>query len=474
MPPVRSPATSGGILGSFVSLGSSEIAARGVAFLATTYLTRALGPDGFGILGLATALCGYFAVAVRSGFDDVGARDVARRPDRVAEIAAGATLVRLVLAAIAMLLVTLVAALLPKPPVVRLVVVLTGLSFFSLALDTSWLFKGLGRNVRVGVALVSGQMLYAAIVVSVVRGPEDLIRVPLAQVAGELVTAAVLLLPLLHGGVRPDIRGGIAMVRASGFLMLTRLLRTMIYTFGVVLIGLMLGEFELGLYSAAYRFCFLLLAVAAALHVAFLPAFARVQDPTEYRGLAIRAIELSAVVAVPFVVGGAWLAGPLLAAVFGAEYGAGAAPFRLLLLSIGFIFLHGTMHNLLLVLGRTRDETRIIAVAAFINGVISFLLIPRLGLVGAAFATALAEGFVVVLGLVVLARAGLRLPLWRVFPAIGAAGAMVLALQLLGPDRSLPLQVGLGAVVYGAALLIMRGVPPDIVTAFARHPRVVP
>lgn len=458
---------SGGIFGNFVSLGTGEVVARVVAFVATTYLTRTLGPEGFGILGFAAALCGYAALAVRAGFDDVGARDVARQPERTAEIAAGATLVRLLLAAGAMLIVLLVAAMLPKAPVVRLVVVLTGLSFFSLALDAGWIYKGLGRNARVGAALVAGQVLYVAIVVATVRGPEDIIKVPLAQVAGELGAAALLLVPLLRRGIRPDIREGITILRASGFVTLTRLLRTLIFTFDVVLIGLWLGEHQVGLYAAAYRFCFLVLAVAAGLHVAYLPAFARTTGAQERRRLAGRAVELSSALSIPMVVGGSLLAGRILQTTFGPAYGEAAAAFRLLLLSIAFIFQYGMIHNLLLVLGRTRIETQIVALAAGLNVGLNFLAIPQFGLVGAAFTTALAEGVIVVLGLLVLSHAGVR-PSFRSVtrPAI-AAGVMAVGLLAAGPEWPLSVSLFGGAALYAGTLVVLRAVPADVVAAFA-------
>lgn len=458
----NTPSVPANVLGNFLALGSGEIAARLVAFFATTYLARTLGPDGFGVIGFALALTAYCGLAIRAGFDEIGARDVARSPTRAAEIALGATVVRLVIATLAMGAIALVTVVLPKPPLVRLIVVLTGLSFFSLALDTAWVYKGLGRTTAVGLALVAGQVGYLALVVATVQRPEDLAWVPLAQVGGELITAGLLLIPLIRRKVRPDVREGIAILRRSGYVLLTRLLRTTIYTFDLLLIALWMGEQELGLYAAAYRFCNLLLAVAAAMQMAFLPAFARISDRSEYRLLAARSLRLSAVIAVPVVVGGSLIAAPLLALVFGASYTAGAAPFRLLLVSIGFIFLYGTIHNLLLALGRLRDGTRILAVAATVNIGLNLLLIPRYGLVGAATATVIAEGLVILLGYWILARSGLRLPVSPVVPSLLAAGTMALVLQLTVAQDNVVVAVVLGAAVYAILLWAMRGIPPEI------------
>ena len=462
MPDLSRAAPGRGVLGGFLSLSSGEILARFIAFIGTTYLTRVLGPEGFGILGLAGALCGYFALAVSAGFTDVGAREVARNPSEAPAIALGATGIRALLALGALALLAGLTLLLPKPTLVKLVIVLSGLSFFSLALDTSWVYKGLERTRSVAVALVVGQAIYVALVLAVVRDPGDVARVPLAQVAGEVGAATLLLVPLLGTRARPDFREGWTILKGSGFVTLTRLFRTFIYTFDVVLIGLLLGEREVGLYSAAYRFCFLLLAVGSALHVAYLPVFAKQASMADRAAIAGRSVHLSSALAVPMVVGGGLLAGPLLTSTFGGAYVEAVAPFRLLLLSLGFIFLNGTVHNLLLVLERTRAETRLIGVAAVLNVGLNLYAIPRFGLLGAAAATALAEAVVLGMGIRLLVRAGVRIETSHLPATLVAAVVMALVLLGAGLGSSLVVLVPLGTGVYVTALWLLRGVPADV------------
>src|SRR4030095_2532950 len=174
------------VTGNALAMSGGEVFSRLIAFLGTTYLARTLEPAGFGIISFATALFGYFYYTTVAGFNDTAAREVARRPREAANIAAGVLLVRLVLALAAFFALSVVAWGLNKPASVKLVVILTGLSFFSLALDTSWVYKGLERGRPAGLALILGQALYAGAVWMIVRGPADLARAPLAQFFGEL------------------------------------------------------------------------------------------------------------------------------------------------------------------------------------------------------------------------------------------------------------------------------------------------
>ena len=186
------------ILGNILSLGSGELIARVVAFLGITYVARRLGPEEFGIIGFAAALFGYLALTVTGGFNDIGAREVARRPREASSIAASVIIVKLALACVALVTIGLAAWSLNKPPTVKLVLLLMGLLFFPLALDTSWVYKGLERNRLVGIALILSQILYVGVVLIVVNEPRDVLLVPVAQFLGEMSAAMMLAVPLFR------------------------------------------------------------------------------------------------------------------------------------------------------------------------------------------------------------------------------------------------------------------------------------
>ncbi len=416
------------------------------------------------MIGFASALFGYLALGVTAGFNEVGAREVARRPQDAGSIAASVILIRTVLTFGALTALAITAWCLDKPLSMKLVIVLMGLSFFSLALDTSWVYKGLERGFPVSVALIIGQLLYVGIVLLVVRGPEDVTLVPVAQFAGEMVAAIALAIPILClGKIKLDVRSGLSLLRSSGLRTVTRMLRTLIYTFDVVVIGLLLSEKQVGLYSAPYRICFLFIAIAATVHVSYLPALLRAiqQGPRAACDVAERSLSTAAALAAPIVVGGALLAAPLLQTLFGSEYVEGANAFRLLLLSVGFIFLHAAIYNLLLAADLLKTEVVITGFAAAVNVTLVLILIPRYGIVGAGFCTALAEGLVLLAGLAVVYQRGIRLNLRSIVRPILAAVAMGATLKLLGGGHGLVLYLAVGLSAYLLALIILRGVPED-------------
>lgn len=462
---VRRPIDSGGVLGNILFLGSGETAGRAIAFVGTSYLARILEPAGFGIIGFATAIYAYLALTV-AFVDDLGAREVALRRQAAGTIAANVVLIRLGVAVLAFCAIGAVAWLLDKPLTVKLVIALTGLSFFSLALDTSWAHRGLEQNRLVSLALILGQSLYVGMLLLIVRGPNDIARVPVAQFLGDVSAGLFLVLFLLRSyEVKLDLREGFNVLRSSGYRFVTKLLRTIILVSSWAMLGFMLGEKQVGLYTAAYRFCFLLFVIAAAIHASYLPGLARLSSRGRdaIAALTGRCMELASAIAMPITVGGMLIAGPLLRTLFGAQYVEGTGAFRFLILTMGFVFLSGAIRNVLLVTNRLNIEMWIAAGAAALNIILNLLVIPRHGALGAAFVTVLTEALILFIGLPVIyaigVRPDLRGPLLRPLVASGIMGA---SLVLLGPGRMLGLYLLVGLVVYLVALAGLRGIPEEV------------
>lgn len=457
--------------GSILSLGTGEIVARGAAFLGTAYAARMLGPEQFGVVGFAIAIASYFTIVVAGGFNDIGSREVARRPSEASSIAANVVAIRLVIAFIALIVLAVTAWFLNKPPTVKLVLLLMGLSFLPLAFDVSWVYKGLERNRRVAFSLIVSQLLYTGAILLLVTKPDDVAFVPLAQLLGDICMALILLGPIFSlGKIKLNLREGYNIFRNSSFWAASRVLRTLMFTFDVVLIGFLLGEQAVGLYAAPYRICFLLVALAVAIYTSYLPIMTRAalsESPSlEVGRIAERTAYFAASAAAPLVVGGIIISEPLLETIFGREYVEGSSAFRFLILSVGFVFLFGAIHNIFLVFNRLGAEMLIFAAAAAINVGLNILVVPRYGITGAAVVTALAEFITLLCGLIVVNRIGVSFSLLSIWRPVLAAVAMGAILIALGANRGLFVYLGVGCVSYLLALVLLRGVPDDALPFF--------
>lgn len=458
-------------LSAVATLTAGEILARFAGFFATTVLAHRLGPDGFGTVAFGTAVAGYLALAVNSSLHEIGAREIARARERAVAIYWSVAAVRLVLATVALAVLAIVAWNLPKPSGTRLVVLLSGLSFFSLALDPTWALKGLERPALAAGTLVLGQCVYALGVVVMVGGPADVVRAPILQFTGEIFAAGIVwALTMRHAPGEFAFAEGIRVLRGSGYLAAARAFRLVAITADVVLLGLLTTDREVGLYNAAYRVTFLLMAIAAAVTAAYLPAFSRTKDePEAARQLATLSLETSAVVGAPLVAGTTVLAFPIMTLLFGPEYGNGARALQLLAPSVGVVFLYSVVSNVLVTWHRTRVWAGIRAVAAIASVVVNLVVIPRWGFVGAAAVTLGGELLVGVAGALVLLRMHLLPSLRPLIAPFGAAAFMSTVLRLVLNEYALISQVAAGALLYVLGLIVLGFRPLRAIAAFRRR-----
>ncbi len=439
------------------ALVGSELIARTAAFAATAVLARRLGPDGFGIIGFAVALSGYLALAVNSGLHDVGSREVTRAPAQAVGLYSSVATVRLFLAVGCMVILAGVAWVIPKPPVTSLVVLLYGLSFFSLAVDPTWVFKGLERPLLAGAGLVVSQVIYALGVVLLIQEPSDVTRVPVLQFAGELTAATGLCLLLFrHGRPRVALADGWRLLQRAGYLSLARMLRTLVISSDILLLGFLTTDYQVGLYSAAYRVAFLLMAVAGSISAAYMPSYTRViqGDNAGVRRLVETSLSMALLIGAPLVAGVIVTARPLVAVLFGSEYAGATTAVQLLACSVGILFLNWCLSNVLIAAHRTRLYAAIHGMSAVLNILLNLFLIPQFGIEGAAAATLVAEAIILIPGVVILHRMNALPSAWPLMAPVAAAAGMGGVIVAVAANWPLAAQVALGGVVYTALVAL--------------------
>lgn len=447
-------------------LAGGEIIARLAAYFAITFIAVRLGPEQFGVVGLATTIYWYLALAVAGGINDVGAQQIAREPRKANSMAAAVIILRLALALAALILTGFLALALDKSATVKSVVFLTGLLLLPLALDTSWVFKGLQQNRPVALTLILSQVLYVVTAFLFVKGAPDVVFVPLSQLFGE--TAAVITLAVLFfrtGNIQIDFREGVNVVKKSIFRTSTLFMKTLMLTFDTILIGLFLGEKAIGLYNAPYRICFLLTAISNAVHSSYLPVISKPAaietDRIKTREITERSVYLATTIAAPLVIGGMIVSGSLIEAIFGTAYAEGQNALRLLLLSVGFVFIQGAVHNLLLAYKQLKTELIIFSAAAVFNIGLNIIIIPVYGITGAAAVMVLTEFLALLAGLTVAYKIGVPLRLYIIWKPVLSSIIMGAVLYAFAIDQILFLSLLIGFLTYLLALITLGGLPTE-------------
>lgn len=172
-------------------------------------------------------------------------------------------------------------------------------------------------------------------------------------------------------------------------------------TFGVLMLNIdifMLGLWsttvEIGLYSAGQKIIQVLYTVPALLASGTFPTMASIVktgDTEREKNLSEKSISIVFLFTIPLVIGGIILAESIFKLLFGHEYVGGVSAFILLLLNTLFIFPGIMISNLVLAHNQQKKVFKYVIVASLTNVVLNSLLIPKIGIVGAAFATLVAQ-----------------------------------------------------------------------------------
>ena len=161
----------------------------------------------------------------------------------------------------------------------------------------------------------------------------------------------------------------------------------------VLLIGYYLSPYEVGVYSAASPTSRLLLAFSSALYAVLLPSVSELKPEKsvpEIRSHLQRAYLLTLGGLLPVVLISILYAGDIISILFPGEGYAGAVePFKILVIGATFLGVFTVNSAVFQGVGHPGTPMRIMAAAAGIDIVLNILLIPAMGIMGAAYATSL-------------------------------------------------------------------------------------
>jgi O-antigen/teichoic acid export membrane protein len=101
--------------------------------------------------------------------------------------------------------------------------------------------------------------------------------------------------------------------------------------------------------------------------------------------------------AVPITLGGLVLARAVLHLLFGGNFEEATTALQILILALPLHLAAGHFRTAFVALGRQRLDLRLVAIAAVVHVAAKLLLIPRLGITGAAWGTLVGEAALLVL-----------------------------------------------------------------------------
>jgi O-antigen/teichoic acid export membrane protein len=454
------------------------LSAKALDFALYLLLARRLGVETFGLFTFALSFTLLFSVLAELGLAAVFTREVARAPNRIAELLRHALMLRSGLA-VATIIATVGTAWITRVPTdtIGLVAVFTlGLLLNSTAALFEGLLKSNGRAGAAGVsqvaqsaiALVAGILLLVA-GLSAMAGALAYLLGAIAHCGAAVFTSRDLWrvdgpkVPFDGAAVR---RERLEMLRQSALLAASGVFIAIYFRIDAVMLAAMKGDAAVGLYGGIYRLFEAFALIAVAFRSVMFPVMARAADgPAEALSVLCRkSLRVHLLFTIGVAVFFTFTAERILGLLLGPAYAAAAPGLAVLIWALPGSYMADIVLHLLT--AQRRQAVGIVAVGttAVFNIGLNLIVIPRYSFVGAAAATAASELLCFALLFAMFRRGVPRVGLvglaWRpILAGVGFAALLALIVPRVPAGTGGTAFLALaGAVSYAALLVAFRAI----------------
>jgi O-antigen/teichoic acid export membrane protein len=274
------------ILKNMFSLSAAEFAGKGFAILFSLYLMRVIGPENNGIFTVAKSLIQALLVLVWLGFDQVGIREVAKDKSQVRKYVGTILTIRMVIALICyislFIILELFAGSINMSSTTKIVTYTYGLLLFGHALLLNWVFQAVEKMHIIAIRSISVNLLNLLCVVIFVRQESDLlIAVWIIVITFMVNTIWMLYYYIKHYGM-PKIK--IDLKQWNGFFIVSLrvgfvfFIATLYNIANVQILSYYRGDYETGIFGAAFQIVVLIMIPTGILQGAFYPQIAKLNS----------------------------------------------------------------------------------------------------------------------------------------------------------------------------------------------------
>ena len=345
-------------------------------------------------------MCG--SLIVDQGLSSFGAREIAKAPERTADLVREIVTARLLLATVAYAAVSLFAVFYVAETPIRNLILIFGLSLWLLPFLLQWVFQGHDRMHFVSITQVARQLVFASVVLIFIDGTEDLFVVGIAEVAAVGTTAVLSVIIYLkafpkHTSMRPALSS--ETIRSGGTIGLSQLFWVVKMFGATVIVGLIATAGETGAFAGGMRIFIALHTFVWLYFFNLLPSLSRAweNEQGEFAKLIRDSMQLVLLVTIPGCILGIVVAPYLMTLVYGPDFIDGAGALRWMGIACLFAAISGHFRFGLIAAGQQSREMLSSAAGA----VVVILLLPAGYFIGgitfAALGLCVAEGVILVI-----------------------------------------------------------------------------
>lgn len=434
------------------------------------YISRVLMVENVGKVNFGSSIVSYFSLVASLGVSTYAIRECSRVKDNREQLSRTASqifsinIVSTIIAYLALILTMIIAKPLKD---YHLLICIQSASILFTTLGADWINTAMEDFRYITARTVGMQLVSLVLMFIFVHSPEHYHAYAFISV---LASSGANIINIFYHRKFCNIRFTLHMKMEKHFprimLLFSLMLSQTIYTNSdQTILGLIRGDYEVGLYSTAVKIYNIVNTIVASVAWVVMPQLSSEFAAKNYKKineLLKYSLNFIIVIGIPCIVGLNVITKELIYVIAGEEYLPAGIALHILSIALLLSFVGGWIGNMMM-LPSGREKVSLIAciVAAITNVALNFILIPKWGLYGGATTTAIAEliGLIInsryvekeikVNGLVEMLKA----------PLVGAAEIVVISFivkHLFDSCFAIAIVTIIGSVfVYGGTLLLM-------------------
>ncbi len=445
------------------------------------YISRVLQPENVGKINFGNSVVSYFSLIATLGVTTYATRECAKvksDKQRLGETASEILSINLMTTGLAYVLLAVPLAFYGKIRDYRLLIIIQSLTIVCTTIGADWLNIAMEDFRYITIRTVAFQVISLVLTFTFVHKPDDYVIFAIITV---LSSSGANVANAFYRRKYCKVRFTIQCKPKRHLMPILRLFAMLvaqqIFTMcDVTIIGLKLGDYEVGLYSTALKIYNVVSQVMGSILWVVMPqlsvAFAE-RKKDELQRILGYALRFSSTIGFPCAVGLFTLSAEIIAAVGGESYAGASIALRILALTLlAGLASNFTFNMNLLSAGRDKLCFFICLVAAVVNIVTNFILIPRFGIGAAAATTCASQVLIVGMAVPFLDRRIFSIEFVKMlFQPLAASMGLFLVvsvIKLLSGNIwfELGASVTLGGSLYFIMLLLMKN---ELAVGFLEH-----
>ncbi len=458
---------------SFLTIAS--VLQKVISFFYFIFVARIVGVENTGVYFFAISFTTIFTVVADFGLGPVLTREAARFPDRSESYFNTAFWTKIMFGLMAYLLIILFANLLRYPESTKIFIYISGITMFFDTLATTFnsIFRARKNLIYESIIVISAQFGTLLIGTFALLNHRPLYWLILAYTIPSIINCLFMKEMVKRKlGLHIQLMWNsevfkIFIVTALPFALAGIIGRLYSYSDSLLMSKLLTAK-ELGWWSVPYKISFAFQFIPIALSASIYPVFSSLflGDKTGIGPLFEKSWRYLFTVVFPVSLGLIAVADPVIHKVFGQEYGPSVAPLRILLIGMIFGFLSFITGALLNAINRQKIQTSLMGLALAVNILLNIILIPKLGINGAAISAMVSNFVLCLVGFyfcVIQVNINVKNILKYLYQTLWPAAVMAAIVYILSFKIHYLVTIIIGGTIYLGLLYITKVIDKELI-----------